>query len=258
MPPENPGLDRIWRSARPKAALIQGRADWYRIQAKAGEDLAEVYIYDEIGYFGVTASDFVRDLRNITQSTITLHLNTPGGEVFDGIAIYTSLKAHKATVNVVVDGLAASIGSVIAMAGDKVSMAPHSKMMIHEAMALAIGNASDMTKMAERLDATSANIADIYAEKAGSDAGEWRQKMKNETWFTDQEAVDCGLADEISRPDNAENNTLQVFDLSIFRNVPGSAPAEPQVAITPPAPAPVDGPSLARRELEAAIASVKL
>ena len=257
MPPENPEIDRIWRSARPRAALIQGRADWYRIQAKAGEDLAEIYIYDEIGYFGVTASDFVRDLRNVTQSTITLHLNTPGGEVFDGIAIYNSLKAHKATINVIVDGLAASIGSVIAMAGDKVSMAPHSKMMIHEAMALAIGNSSDMLKMAERLDATSQNIADIYAEKAGGDASDWRASMKAETWYTDQEAVSAGLADEISRSDS-ENNTLQVFDLSIFRNVPGSAPAEPQVAITPPAPAPVDGPSLARRELEAAIASVKL
>lgn len=257
MLPENPEIDRIWRSARPIAALVQGRADWYRIQAKAGEDLAEVYIYDEIGYFGVTANDFVRDLRNITQSTITLHLNTPGGEVFDGIAIYNSLKAHKATVNVVVDGLAASIGSVIAMAGDKVSMAPHSKMMIHEAMALAIGNAADMTKMAERLDATSQNIADIYAEKAGGDAADWRASMKAETWYTDQQAVDAGLADDIARSDG-ENNTLQVFDLSIFRNVPGTAPAKPEPVITNPAPeAVVSGPELARRELEAAIAAVK-
>lgn len=254
MAPENPELERIWRSARPRAALVAGRADWYSIKAKAGEDLAEVYIYDEIGYFGVTANDFVRDLKNITQGTINLHLNTPGGEVFDGIAIYNSLKAHKATVNVIVDGLAASIGSVIAMAGDRVSMAPHSKMMIHEAMAMAIGNAADMTKMAERLDATSQNIADIYAEKAGGDPAEWRSTMKAETWYTDQQAVDAGLADEISRRgDSSESNDLKVFDLSIFRNVPGAATE------TAREPTPVvDGPSLARRELEAAIARVSL
>lgn len=252
---------RIWRSARPTASLLQGRVDWYRIEAKAGEDAADVYIYDEIGYFGVTANDFVRDLRNITQSKIVLHLNTPGGDVFDGIAIYNALKAHKAAVNVIVDGLAASAGSFIAMAGDRVVMAPHSKMMIHEAFGLAIGNAADMTKMAERLDATSANIASIYAERAGESPEFWRSKMKAETWYTDQQAVDAGLADEVSRDAVGEDNRLQVFDLSIFKHPDGvnSADDEPDEE-TPDEPdaSPVDGPSLARRELEAAIARVRL
>jgi len=197
------------------ARLVQGRADWYRIENKA--EAAEVYIYDEIGYFGVTANDFVRDLRNVTSSKINLHLNTPGGDVFDGIAIFNALKAHKATVNVIVDGLAASAGSFIAMAGDRVAMAPHSKMMIHEAFGLAIGNAEDMAKMAERLDATSENIAGIYAERAGNDATHWRALMKAETWFTDQEAVDAGLADEVAR-EIVEDDHLRNFDLSIFRN----------------------------------------
>lgn len=206
--------ERIWRSTRPMARLVQGRADWYRIENKA--ETAEVYIYDEIGYFGVTANDFVRDLRNISSDKINLHLNTPGGDVFDGIAIFNALKAHKATVNVVVDGLAASAGSFIAMAGDRIAMAPHSKMMIHEAFGLAIGNAEDMAKMAERLDATSENIAAIYAERAGKDAKHWRALMKAETWFTDQEAVTAGLADEVGRV--IEDDRLRNFDLSIFRN----------------------------------------
>jgi len=212
---------RIWRSSRPRAALVEGRRDWYRIENRANEDAADVYIYDEIGYFGVSANDFVRDLRNVTQSVINLHLNTPGGDVFDGVAIFNALKGHKATVNVIVDGLAASAGSFIAMAGDRVVMAPHSKMMIHEAFGLAIGDANDMTKMAERLNATSENIAAIYAERAGGEVSDWRGRMKAESWYTDQGAVDAGLADEVSR--DASGQQAASFDLSIFRNAPAES-----------------------------------
>lgn len=251
---------RIWRSSRPKALIQSGRVDWYRIENKADEDAADVFIYDEIGYFGVTANDFVRDLRAVTAKTINLHLNTPGGDVFDGVAIFNALKNHSATVNVHVDGLAASAGSFIAMAGDKVIMEPHSKMMIHEAFGLAIGNAEDMTKMAERLDATSQNIASIYAEKAGQDADYWRAQMKAETWYTDQQAVDAGLADEIGR--SGTKNQLNTFDLSIFRNA-GSEELPPEEEEAPPEEeeepiVPSDGLTPARRELEAAIAQVRL
>src|SRR4026209_2051548 len=103
------------KTARPVADLRAGRKDWYRIENSAGNDTTEIYIYDEIGYFGVTAADFVRELQNIRTSNIDLHLNTPGGDVFDGVAIYNALLNHRAHVNTYVDSLAASAGSFIAM-----------------------------------------------------------------------------------------------------------------------------------------------
>lgn len=190
---------------------------WYRIENSA--NAAEVYIYDEISPYGVTANDFVRDLNSIARPTINLHLNTPGGDVFDGIAIFNALKAHSAFVNVYIPGLAASIGTVIAMAADRIVIAPHARMMIHEAWGMSMGNASDMAKMAERLEATSDNIASIYAERAGGDVAAWRELMRSETWYTDEAAVAAGLADEVGRS-NDESALKQAasFDLSIFRH----------------------------------------
>lgn len=261
------GLDpesfRIWRSARPVASLIEGRVDWFKIEENAATESADIYIYDEIGYFGVTAKDFVKALSTVKQSQINLHLNTPGGDVFAGIAIYNALRNHSAKVTTYVDGLAASAGSFIAMAGDKIVMEPHSRMMIHEAFGLAIGNAEDMAKMAERLDASSQNIATIYAERSGKDADFWRAKMKAETWYTDQEAVDAGLADEVAGR-TAPKNDLATFDLSIFRHGETAIEEEePESSDPPPVeeadpPPPSDGLTDARRELEHAIARVRL
>jgi ATP-dependent protease ClpP protease subunit len=210
---------------------------WYRIENSA--NAAEVYIYDEISPYGVTANDFVRDLNSIARPTINLHLNTPGGDVFDGIAIFNALKAHSAFVNVYIPGLAASIGTVIAMAADRIVIAPHARMMIHEAHALGRGNATDFAKMSERLNATSDNIASIYAERAGGDVAAWRELMRSETWYTDEAAVTAGLADEVGRS-NDESALKQAasFDLSIYREgeriaallraeVVEDAPAEP-------------------------------
>ncbi len=208
---------RIWRSSRPKAALVEGRRDWFRIENKATGP-TDVYIYDEIGYFGVTAADFVRALATVQSDVINLHLNTPGGDVFDGIAIHNALKAHSATVNVTIDALAASIGSVIAMAGDSITIVDNARMMIHEAFALAIGNAADMGKMQQRLNETSDIIAGMYAAKSGTDQAEWRQKMVDETWYTGQQAVDAGLADAVCSPDGTMKMPMAQFDLSIFRN----------------------------------------
>jgi ATP-dependent Clp endopeptidase proteolytic subunit ClpP len=209
------------RTARPVAKLQAGRSDWYRIENKAS-GVSDVYIYDEIGYFGVTAQDFVKDLGGITAPQIVLHLNTPGGDVFDGLAIYNSLKAHPAKVRSVVEGIAASAGSFIAMAGDEVVVMRNAQMMIHDAMGLCIGNANDMQAMVDLLAKNSDNIADIYAQRAGGTVEEWRTKMQAETWYSAEEAVAAGLADKVGGGDSTENK----FDLSIF-NYKGreSAPA---------------------------------
>lgn len=224
-------LSRL-KTARPKASLKQGRTDWYRIENAADTaGAATVHVYDEIGYFGVSAQDFVKDLQAITADRMDVHINSPGGEVFDGIAIMQALKSHKAHVTVIVDSLAASIASVIAMAGDRVVMARNATMMIHDGHGLAIGNAADMREMADLLDKVSDNIASVYAERAGGDVADWRERMRAETWYSADEAVAAGLADEVMpAPDKTPTDT---WDLSIF-NYSGRDKA-PAPVITPAA-----------------------
>lgn len=177
---------------------------------------AEVWIYDEIGLWGVSARDFTTELVALDADAITVHLNSPGGDVFDGVAIYRALKDHPANVTTRVDSIAASIASVIAMAGDRVLMTRRSMMMIHEPFALSMGTAGDMRKAATALDKMGDTIAGIYSDRAGGTAAEWRARMADETWFSDDEAVDAGLADEVLREAAAKNS----FDLSIFRHAP--------------------------------------
>jgi ATP-dependent protease ClpP protease subunit len=215
-----------FKTARPLAKLREGRADWYRITNRADTGVTDLYIYDEIGYFGVTAADLVNDLRGISGSEIELHLNTPGGEVFDGLAIYNALKHHPANVTVYVDSLAASIGSVIAMAGDRVIMGRNATMMIHDGHGLSVGNAADMREMADLLDKTSDNIASVYAERTGTPTATWRKAMKAETWYNANEAVKAGLADEVQGTGSGQANT---WDLSIFNFAGRDTAPEPTI-----------------------------
>jgi len=199
------------------------RPTWYSIKNLADES-ADVFVYDEIGAFGITAGAFIKDLQGITAGKLNLHINSPGGDVFDGLAIYSALKEHAAEVTVYVDALAASIATVIAMAGDRVIMARHSSMMIHDAFGMAVGTSEDMTKMAERLDVVSDQIASVYQERvAGSKTSTWRNRMKAETWYTDEQAVAAGLADEVGKPSGIRNT----FDLSKFKHPPVVEP-EPE------------------------------
>ena len=203
------------------------RRSWYEIRNAADEE-AEIHIYDEIGFWGISASDFVKELQAITAGIINLHLNSPGGEVFDGIAIYNSLKQHPATVNVTVDGLAASTASFIAQAGDRIIMAKSATMMIHEPYGMAVGNSETMQKMAESLGKIGDTIAGIYADRAGGTEAEWRAAMLEETWYRAQEAIDAGLADEVlaGKP-KATAMAGRIFNLSKFKNVPEWVRQEP-------------------------------
>lgn len=207
------------RTARPRAQLLKGRRDWYRIENSVGAGPANIHIYSEIGYWGITAEDFVAELNQINAAEIHVHINSPGGEIFDGIAIANALAAHPAKVTSFVDSLAASIASVIALAGDRVVMAPRSQMMIHDGSGFCIGNAADMREMAVLLDRQSDNIASVYAEKAGGTVEEWRAVMTAEQWYSAEEAVAAGLADEVSssRTSPEENSLENSWDLSIFR-----------------------------------------
>lgn len=214
------GGEEVARGGRPRATLAQDR-QWYRISNLAGTP--EVYIYDEIGYWGTSASEFIAELRAINAPQITLRINSPGGEIFDGLAIMNALRSHPAAVTVRVESLAASIASVIAMGGDRVIMQPYSQLMIHEGSGLCMGDAADMRQMADLLDKQSDNIASVYVGRAGGTPQEWRERMRAETWFTAEEAVEAGLADEVDAParqgtEPAPEPVTARWDLSVFKH----------------------------------------
>lgn len=175
-------------------------ASGYSIKAKGTE--AEIYLYGDVGdswFGGVTAKQFADDLKAAGKvDTIQLHINSPGGDVFDGLTIYRLLVDHKAKVIVHIDGLAASIASVIAMAGNEIHISESGFLMIHEAWAIALGSADDMRTMADVLDKTTASIRDVYVARTGKTADQITNWMKAETWFTAQEALDNGFATDIS------------------------------------------------------------
>ncbi len=200
----------------PQASLHQRH--WFSIQAKAESDQAEVLIYDYIGWGGVSAADFAKQLKDVSAKTINVRINTPGGDVFDGLAIFNSLKAHGAQIHVKVDGIAASIGSIIAMAGHSITMGESAFMMIHNPWAVAIGNAADMRDMAATLDKIGGSLADIYAKRADVSAAQAQSWMDAETWFTAQEAKDAGLADVVHGGEKAK--AAVQFDLSGYTKVP--------------------------------------
>ncbi|ACU71762.1 peptidase S14 ClpP [Catenulispora acidiphila DSM 44928] len=219
------GLSRL-KTTRTIANLRAGRNDWFRIKAQA-DGPTQVMIYDEVGFFGVTAQDFIDEMKQV-DGPIDLHLNSPGGEVWDGIAIHAYLSG-RGGVTTYVDALAASIASVIAMAGEQIVMGRNASLMIHDGWGLVIGNAADMREQAELLDRVSDNIASIYADRTGKPKDDWRAAMLAETWYIGQEAVDAGLADRMAdppakpskaAPDDEATKLAAHFDLSVFRNTP--------------------------------------
>lgn len=208
-----------------RATQRQGNGQWFEIRNAVTGGTAEVWIYDEIGYWGVTAEVFAKQVAQLDVSAITVRLNSPGGDAFDGIAIHNALRSHPAPVTVVVDALAASAASVIAMAGDTIIMNSGSQMMIHDASGLCMGNARDMEEMREVLDRMSDSLAAFYAERAGGDAASWREAMQAETWYTADEAVAAGLADQVASKQSDPAATAK-FDLSVYQHAdPAKRPA---------------------------------
>lgn len=208
---------------------------WYRIENKAGEPAA-LYIFDEINsMWGIGAQEVVDQLKTIDASQIDVHINSPGGNVFDGIAIMNALRNHKANITVKVDGLAASIASVIAMAGDSIVMSLGSQMMVHNPSGIAMGDAKTMRELADTLDKSRASIASIYADRAGGTIDAWGTAMDAETWYTAQEAVDAGLADKVDDSSQAEDIAAK-FDLSIFNHAGRSAAPDPYMPVRPKTP----------------------
>jgi ATP-dependent protease ClpP protease subunit len=199
---------------------VEGREKrWFRVEnAEDGDGPTQINIFDEISWWGITAQEFVDELAGI-KGDVEIHINSPGGNAFDGITIYNAIRSRTGGVTTVVDGLAASAASVIFMAGKSRVASPGSMVMIHDALALCIGNAADMRETAALLDKVSGNIADIYAAHAGKTSAEWRDAMVGEAWYTAREAVAAGLAHKLAETAEGEpgpEGAAARWDQSVF------------------------------------------
>ncbi|WP_428542680.1 head maturation protease, ClpP-related [Profundibacter sp.] len=189
--------------------------NWYSICAL--DEGAEISIYDEIGAYGVSAKAFLADFGKLPDKTpLTLRLNSPGGSVFDAVAIYNALTRHAGNVTVSIDGIAASAASYIAMAGDEIIMPENAFLMIHDPSGMVMGTASDMRSMAEALDKIGASLLRGYAAKSGKAEKDIAKLMAKETWLDAAEALDMGFADTMAEPVKMAAS----FDVSRFQNTP--------------------------------------
>ncbi|WP_446898835.1 head maturation protease, ClpP-related [Clostridium sp. LBM24168] len=182
--------------------MSKGKKFW-KFNAKENSDEGELLLYGDISdstWWGdeITPKNFKEELDSLGDiKTLNVYINSGGGDVFAGQAIYSMLKRHSATVNVYVDGLAASIASIIAMAGDNVKMPKNAMLMVHNPWSFGMGNANDFRKLADDLDKVRESMISVYEDKTGMEKEKIVELMDAETWMTAEEAVEFGFADEI-------------------------------------------------------------
>lgn len=191
------------------------------VKFQARGSRGEIWLYDQIGASfwgdGITAKSFQKELTALGKVTaIDLRVNSPGGDVFDGFAIYNMLAQHPASIDVYVDGVAASIASIIAMSGNTIKMAKNSMMMIHNPQGVAIGDENEMDRVKALLKQVKGNLTQTYADRTGNNAADIEAWMNDETWLTAEAAVERGFADRVIEA----QAVAACFDVSHFRNVP--------------------------------------
>lgn len=205
---------------------------WFKIENKGS--VAEIWIYEQIGEDfwtggGTTAKSFQQELSKIKAGQIDLHINCPGGEVFDGVTIYNLLKQHPANVTTYIDGLAASIASVIALAGNQVKMADNALFMIHNPWGMTAGDSKEMRRMADTLDKVSGSISMAYKQKTGLEDNKITELMDAETWMTASEAKNFGFVDEITEELSiaaALKKFVPMMSAAKFKHIPEELKAE--------------------------------
>ena len=188
---------------------------WYNISGKASTGIVDVYIFDEIGAYGLNAKDFISEIKNYKKRPMNLHINCVGGDVFEGMAIYNVLKKREYKTTVYIEGIAASMGSVIALAADEIIMAENSLFMIHNAWGGAMGESKELKKTASLLEKISNEIANIYIKKTKLPYDKVKEMMDEETWLNADEALELGFIDSIS-------DAIKVaakYDVSKFKNI---------------------------------------
>ena len=175
--------------------------NWYNIKNNAKDNLAEVIIYDEIGMYGVDAKSFISEIKSIpTNQNVLLRINSPGGSVIDGLAIYDAVNRMPQKVTSRVEGIAASMASVIALAADEVIMSENSLYMIHNVWGGEVGDSGDLRKAADLMDKMSDRLVNIYVSKTGKSEDQIRSWMDEETWFNSSEAIEAGFINLIEEP----------------------------------------------------------
>src|SRR5215469_2962921 len=205
-----------------------------RMEADGEPNTAELLIFSQIGEWDdmgdVSAKAFARELSKLPTSVkrLDIHINSPGGSVFEASGIFSRLADHRSTKHVYVDGLAASAASIIAMVGHKIYIRANANMMIHLPSGIAMGNADDMRHMATALDSITESMINVYAKRTNQDRAKLRNMMKEETWMTPEQAIEHGFADELRGVvkaaavvggNKAVFNGVE-FDLSRFHNSP--------------------------------------
>lgn len=212
------------------------RPEWYKIEASAN-DQAEILVYDVIGWPYNDAGDLVRYVNSLGDKDILVRLNTPGGDVFDGMAIFNSLANHKGKVTIRIEALAASMGSVLAMAGKEIQAYSNTMMMIHDPWIYTAGNQYELREMADLLEKISGNMLDVYAGRSKIGKREMKEIMKAETWYTAKEAKEKGFINTILETGKAAKAQ---FDLTMYTNAPDGICS-------------IEGRDLTEREIERAL-----
>jgi ATP-dependent Clp endopeptidase proteolytic subunit ClpP len=236
-----------------------------QVQAR-GPSQAEVLIFSPIGegFFGdgLTAARFDETLKALGDvKDILVRINSPGGAVWDGFAIYNTLKNHPARIHVQIDGLAASIASVIAMAGDRIEMGEGTMLMIHDPWSLAMGDADDMRAAADMLDKVKVGIVQAYASRTGISQGRILKMMEAETWFTADEAVDQKFADSfVDKPEQPARIAAADFRavFAQFKAPTNSHQRNPTMDLDPNTPAAVVTPEATLAQEAARRAAIRM
>ena len=200
------------------------KKDWF-LTRLLGDNTAEILIYDEIGMWGTSAQDFIahtEELKSDGVQHLSVRLNTPGGDFFDGVAIYNGLRNLGITIETFVDALAASAGSVIAMAGDTIHIAENAFIMIHEPWTVAVGDSTELRGSADRLDTLRDGVIKTYTGRTGQTVKAIIKMLKAETWLGSDEAIELGFADEVFNVATNEDKQMVSLshDLSRFKHVP--------------------------------------
>ncbi|MEY5019063.1 MAG: hypothetical protein RLZ22_151 [Verrucomicrobiota bacterium] len=199
---------------------------WYALSARAEVRQTEISIFDEIGYYGVSAKQFITDLKRVpADHEIVLKIHSPGGEVFDGNAIFNALKRHPGGVTVEIEGLAASMATVISLAGAPVKMAANGFYMIHNPWGVAMGDAEEMRDQAALLEKIREGMIAAYSAKSGQEPEQIAAWMDAETWFTATEAQAAGFVDEVTDSLALAASTNKFSRLAKFRNAPSDLTA---------------------------------
>lgn len=180
--------------------MAAASGEGFEVRAGATGEPTEILLYDEIGFWGVTAKEFVLALAAVGPGPIRLRINSPGGDTFDGLAIYNALRARTAPVTAVIDGIAASAASLIAMAATRIEMPEQAMLMIHNCWGVCIGNRNDMLEMAAIQEKIDGQMAQIYSKKCGKPSADMASCMDAESYYTSTEAKAIGLCDAIIDP----------------------------------------------------------